>query len=285
MARLVEERSGDQPTAGSSQTTLVPLRAEGSRPPVFLVHAIGGSAVPYLPLAELLDPAQPVYAFEARGLHGPADRAGATIASLARDYLAELRGVQPHGPYRLGGWSVGGVIAQQIAGQLRAAGDQVALLALLDSVPGEPGDQVADPAGLLSWFARDLVNLRGQGLPGLNPELLRAVPATDQLPRAVDHLVEHGVIEGEDRAAIATRFEVFAELATAFLLHRPAAVDCPTELLVTADTAPLATSRWRAVGGQFNLHQVPGDHYSMLQQPQLNAVAAVLGRLLDQACR
>src|SRR6185437_93600 len=246
MARLIEEQGGDRATAGSSQTALVPLRAEGSRPPLFLVHAIGGSAVPYLPLVELLDPAQPVYAFEAPGLHGGANRVGATITSLARDYLGELRGVQPHGPYRLGGWSIGGVIAQQIAVELRAAGEQVALLALLDSIPGEPDDQVADPAVLLSWFAHDLANLRGPGLPELDPELLRTVPATEQLSRAVDHLVEHAIIDDADRAVIATRFEVFGELATAFQRHRPSAVDCPIELLGTAGTSPLAAARWRS---------------------------------------
>ncbi|HEX8766911.1 MAG TPA: amino acid adenylation domain-containing protein, partial [Jatrophihabitans sp.] len=176
MVALVDERAAARPSAAAAQSSLLPLRTGGSRPPVFLVHAIGGSAVPYLPLVGLLDPAQPVYAFEAPGLHEQPAQPGSTLANLASGYLEELRRVQPRGPYRLGGWSVGGLIAQQLAVDLRAAGEEVALLALLDAVPSEPGSQVPDHAGLLSWFAHDLVGIQGRELPDLDPELLRGVP-------------------------------------------------------------------------------------------------------------
>ncbi|HEX8094661.1 alpha/beta fold hydrolase, partial [Jatrophihabitans sp.] len=284
MAALVDDLASDSsPVPRAAQTALLPLRTGGSRPPVFLVHAIGGSAVPYLPLVELLDPAQPVYAFEAPGLHGRPARPDGTIASIATDYLGELRRAQPHGPYRLAGWSVGGIIAQQLAVDLRSAGEDVALLALLDAVPSEAGTQVPDHAGLLSWFAHDLAGIRGLAVADLDPELLRSAPPAEQLRRVLEHLVAHGILDSRDRAAITTRFEVFTELATAFLRHRPAALDCPTELLVAAGTAIDPVPRWRAVGGQLRVHRVAGDHYTILQPSHLRSVAVVLGELLDRS--
>jgi thioesterase domain-containing protein/aryl carrier-like protein len=284
MAALVDEHGTDQKAAGgAARSALLPLRSGGSRPPVFLVHAIGGSAVAYLPLVELLDPQQPVYAFEAPGLHGRPERRGSTIESIAADYLEELRTVQPSGPYRLGGWSVGGMIAQQMAATLREVGEDVALLALLDAVPSDIDAAVPDHAGLIWWFVHDLASLRGLHLPDLDPELLRDVAEEEQLDRAMDHLQAHAIIDSADRAVLASRFEVFSALATAFLRHRPVPLDRPIELLAAADSAIDPVPRWQAVGGPLTVHPVPGNHYTMLQPPQVATVAAVLGRLLDRS--
>jgi thioesterase domain-containing protein len=226
-----------------------------------------------------------VYAFEAPGLHEPDGRLGrrsSTIAGLAADYLTELRAVQPSGPYRLAGWSLGGMVAQQMAVALRSAGDEVALLALLDAVPGDVGAQVPDQAGLIWWFAHDLTSIGGRQL-SLDQELLRALPAAEQLPRALDHLVAHGVVDQADRGTIATRFAVFTDLVTAFLNHRPAPLDRPTELLAAADGAVDPVPRWQAVGGELRVHRVAGDHYTMLQPPRLQPLAALLSQLLELA--
>ena len=283
MANLIDERAADRsPAPVTGQSTPLPLRTGGCRPPLFLVHAIGGSAASYLPLVELLDPAQPVYAFEASDVP-----AGSTIRSIAAEYLTELRAVQPHGPYRLAGWSVGGVIAQQLAVDLRSAGADVGLLALLDAVPSEPDTPLPDHAGLLGWFVHDLVGIRGGHGPVLDPRRLRDIPKPEQLPWALGQLVAQRIIDEADRASVATRFQVFGELARAFLRHRPDPLDCPAELLVAADGAVDPIGRWQAVGGPLITHRVPGDHYTMLQPPHLNLVAAVLNQLLlrshDQA--
>lgn len=280
IAALVDERVADRSAPEIARTALLPLRLGGTRPPLFLVHAIGGSAASYLPLVDLLDPTQPIYAFEASSV-----RPGSTVASIAAEYLTELRAVQPHGPYRLAGWSVGGVVAQQLAVQLRAAGEEVGLLALLDSMPSPPNIPVPDHARMLNWFLHDLLSIRG--LPGLDPQLLQSLPESEQLPCALTQLVTQRVIEEADQEFVATRFEVFTELARAFLRHRPTPLDCPIELLVAADGAVDPVPRWQAVGGPLITHHLPGDHYTMLQSPHLDLVAAVLNQLLlrshDQA--
>jgi amino acid adenylation domain-containing protein len=104
---------------------------EGEKAPFFCVHAVAGTVLCYQQLALLIGQGRPVYALQA-----PDPIVGAhpgTVDGLAERYVAAIRGVRPHGPYHLGGWSMGGVIAYEMAQQLHAAGEPVARLALIDS--------------------------------------------------------------------------------------------------------------------------------------------------------
>jgi amino acid adenylation domain-containing protein len=117
-----------------SWSSLVPLQPRGSKPPFFCVHAVGGNVLEYYDLARYLSPDQPFYGLQAVGLDG--QQAPLTsIEQLAAHYLQELRRVQPTGPYYLGGRSFGGVVAYEMAQQLHHQGEEVALVALLDTDP------------------------------------------------------------------------------------------------------------------------------------------------------
>ncbi len=298
VAALVDERLGRaaEPVTGAAPDgpQLVPLRTGDGRPPLFLVHAIGGSAAPYLPLVQELDAEQPVYAFEAAGLSGSGRPAG-SIEELAAEYLAMARTVQPAGPYRLAGWSVGGVIAQQVATLLRSAGEQVALLALFDSVPAEP-DEPPELAELLDWFAHDLAGLRGSGpLPPADQPVASdtdplaadadpAAPDADPVSLMLDRLERAGLTDAALRSQMRDRFEVFAALAGSFLRHRPQPVDVPIDLLVADDSPADPIAEWKPYGiAGLREHPVTGSHYTMLQPPHLSACAAVLNELLEQS--
>ena len=118
---------------------LVPVQAgDTGRRPFFLVAGGWGGEIEFLvyrQFAQHLDPAQPFWGFKARGA-GTHDEPHATVAEMAADYVREMRAIQPHGPYLLGGECVGGICAYEIACQLHEAGETVALLVLLDtSVP------------------------------------------------------------------------------------------------------------------------------------------------------
>src|SRR6185437_14109093 len=115
-----------------SWNSLVPLRGSGSKPPLFLVHAHGGNVLEYHALAKRLDADQPVYALQARGLDGTVSL-GLTLEKMASDYLAEIRTLQPQGPYFLAGFCFGGIVALEIARQLQQAGEEVGLLVLIQS--------------------------------------------------------------------------------------------------------------------------------------------------------
>ena len=114
-------------------SSLVPIQTEGARPPFFCVHAVGGNVLEYYNLALNLGKDQPFYALQSRGLNGEAPHS--TIEDMAAHYLKEIRQLQPEGPYFIGGRSLGGMIAYEMACQLRDGGEEVALVALLDSYP------------------------------------------------------------------------------------------------------------------------------------------------------
>ena len=118
---------------------LVAIKPEGSRTPLFCMHAAGGNVLFYRDLANGLDADQPVYGLQARGVADKSETAHDNVQEMATEYLKEIRSVQPVGPYQVCGSSFGGLIAFEIACQLAANGEAVSLLALFDTyAPGYP---------------------------------------------------------------------------------------------------------------------------------------------------
>ena len=123
--------ASQQQRSGSS---LVPIQPLGAQPPLFLIHPVGGNVLCYRLLAEALKPDQPVYGLQSPGVDGEAvPESGWTIEELAERYIDAIRSAQPHGPYALGGWSMGGVIAYEVAQRLRAAGETIRSLTVIDA--------------------------------------------------------------------------------------------------------------------------------------------------------
>ncbi|WP_439117520.1 alpha/beta fold hydrolase [Nocardia nova] len=141
LARRADEATG----GGSGLDVLLPLRAHGTKPALFAVHPAGGLAWFYGGLLEYLDSDRPVY-----GLQDPhvvaSEPPAESVEELADRYVAEIRRVQPNGPYHLLGWSLGGQIAHAMAARLRCAGEPVGMLAVLDSALAVPQEQIALPA-------------------------------------------------------------------------------------------------------------------------------------------
>jgi amino acid adenylation domain-containing protein len=118
----------------STLGVLLRLRAGQSRAPLFCMHPAAGISWVYGGLLRYLGPSTPVYGLQARGLEQPT-LLPKTVDEMAADYLAELRTIQPTGPYHLLGWSFGGVVAHVVATRLQAEGEEVALLAMMDAYP------------------------------------------------------------------------------------------------------------------------------------------------------
>ena len=113
---------------------VVPLQPDGMQIPLFCVHPMGGSSLCFIDLARALGSDQPVYGLQPRGFEDdrpPIHR----LEDMAAAYVEEIRMVQPTGPSQLAGWSLGGIIAFEMARQLAAMGERINLLAVLDSVP------------------------------------------------------------------------------------------------------------------------------------------------------
>ncbi|MFH8626591.1 amino acid adenylation domain-containing protein [Streptomyces vietnamensis] len=138
--------AGDDGAAGGRRATrgLLPLRTRGTEAPVFFLHPGGGFSWCYAGLVRHLGPDVPVYGIQASGLDGSGGLP-VSMDEMTEDYLARIRSVQPHGPYRLAGWSFGGLAAHALATRLRAEGERIGLLALLDAYPPGENAVTADP--------------------------------------------------------------------------------------------------------------------------------------------
>jgi phthiocerol/phenolphthiocerol synthesis type-I polyketide synthase E len=163
LARIL--RRDDSPTGWSS---LVAIQPSGSRPPFFCIHGAGGTVLIYRELAERLGPNQPFYGLQAIGLDAnspPLTR----IEDMAALYTKEIRRKQPHGPYYLGGYCMGGTVAFEVAQQIRAQGEQVALLALFDTMdwsrvpPASIWDKSYHAVERLAFHAANFSRLDRQG--------------------------------------------------------------------------------------------------------------------------
>ncbi|MDC0770923.1 amino acid adenylation domain-containing protein [Streptomyces sp. HD] len=245
-------------TAGGDLNVLLPLRPEGSRPPLFCVHPGMGLSWGYAALLPYLPGDVPVYGIQARGLARPEALPG-SIEEMAADYADEIRAAQPSGPYHLLGWSIGGTLAQAVAARLEELGEQVALLALLDAYPsssaqsrmrgeeGGPADGYAvlrqDEGGIADLYRS--TGLSEQSLANLEKVLRNMAGFTpDHTPRTFD---------GDLLLFVATE-------------DRPA--ELPAKDAVTA---------WRPhIGGRIESHEIAVSHYDMLQPGPLAQIMRIV---------
>jgi amino acid adenylation domain-containing protein len=268
---------------GGGRSPLVPLQA-GEGNPLFLVHPVGGNLLCYLSLIRRLAP-RPVAGFQAPGL----EEEGAspdTIEELAACYLRELRAMQPRGPYHLAGWSLGGLIALEMARVLLAEGDAVALLALIDSRPPASGElEDLDAAALAAYVGSDLAALLGRELP-LSPAEIRLHPGVDPLRHVLDRARDQGLLPEEiGRERIERLARVYRANLRAARQYRPRPFPGSATVFHASpagDLSPAQCDAWREIlaGGCESL-ALTGDHYSILQEPQVGVLAHHLRERLE----
>ncbi|WP_261703175.1 amino acid adenylation domain-containing protein [Streptomyces rhizosphaerihabitans] len=142
------ERAGVDSGADALEVVL-PLRTGGDLPPLFCIHPGGGLAWSYSSFMKYVPPGMPFYGIQARGLLHPDDMP-ATVEEMAAAYVAEIRRIQPEGPYHLLGWSFGGIVAFDMATRLQADGAEIGLLAMLDCYPGVPDHYRVDEQNMVA---------------------------------------------------------------------------------------------------------------------------------------
>ncbi|MFW6168862.1 MAG: non-ribosomal peptide synthetase [Planctomycetota bacterium] len=259
---------------------IVPIQPHGENTPLIMVHPPGGIVVCYQPLAHCLGDEQPLYGVRARGLHGESDLP-TDLVTMASEYVQAIRSVSPTGPYCLGGWSLGGVVAYEMAQQILRQGDSVRMLLLLDTtIPQGPANQ--------QYCAEETNTGLEYGLDITLEELAELGP-DQQLPYLWDHARKLGVID--ETAPESLVQQVLDDLKKLFHLHfqlageyriepypgritlmRPS--DAPVEIHTTPDRG------WRKLARQVDVHFVPGQHHSMVKEPHVNVLARELSQCL-----
>jgi acyl-CoA synthetase (AMP-forming)/AMP-acid ligase II/thioesterase domain-containing protein/acyl carrier protein len=281
VAKMAERIEAEVPSS-----CIVPIQTKGKHPPFFCVHDGNGQVLNYRDLSRFLGDVQPFYGIQCRGLDGE-EEPFTRIEEMAEYYVREIKKLQPEGPYYIGGYSFGGRVAYVMAQHMRAAGDDVALLALFDtySAYGQQMVRTRDwfthhlqriktvpPARLPAYLWLRVQNLakmiymrlrlksystawrfyRSQGKP-LPRILRRPVPANDMIRRS----------------------------------YRPQPYDGNATLFkaeLYAWTHPIQHEGWKKlIRGKLDIRPVPGQHYEIMNQPHVRTVAAELADALDKA--
>ncbi|NRD68585.1 non-ribosomal peptide synthetase, partial [Corallococcus exiguus] len=271
---------------------LVPLeKGDAGLRPLFLVHPGGGNVLAYPELARLLGPHQPVFGLQARGLQA-GHAVVETVEEMATLYVAAIRAEQPEGPYRLAGWSLGGVIAFEMARQLRAQGQTVGLLALLDAyVPGvgaPPGDvPKKDPdASTRVAFALTVAQAFSLTLP-VPDEALERMDDEAMLGTLLAMGVQAGLLEeATGREQLRALFRVYQANLRAMDRYVPGPYDGPALLLAATEGTPTpGVPRHRGwepfVRGGLDVRDIPGGHHQLMQEPYVRHVATLLREALE----
>ncbi|HEX4496802.1 MAG TPA: thioesterase domain-containing protein, partial [Thermoanaerobaculia bacterium] len=295
--------SGRVVAPADAWSPLVPIQPRGERAPLFCVHPLGGDVLCYYQLARQLGAAQPVYGLQGRPLDGQTGRNAVrkvTIETTAAECLAAVRNQQPAGPYLLAGWSFGATVAFEMARQLTQAGEEVALLALLDQ-PVSPGDEAAevDTASVIAEILSQRARGEGRRLD-LDADALRGLPLDAQLARGLELLGGPEALgPGFDLPLLRNLALGYSARATAIERYRPSTYPGRITLLraKSLDAAALRTLSprerqifedpalgWGAVAADgVEIHSVPGNHQTIVEAPHVKTLAEVLGGCIERA--
>ncbi|HST23392.1 MAG TPA: thioesterase domain-containing protein, partial [Blastocatellia bacterium] len=264
-----------------SQSCLVTIESRGIKRPFFCVHHAGGNVFGYVALSRNLGADQPFYGLQSKGMDG-ASAFLDTIEDMAAYYIEQLRTLQPTGPYLLGGFSLGGVIAFEMAQQLRDQGQKVALLALLDT--GAPGlekiDEDQSDAALLAGFAFILA-------PSI--EYLSQLGPDEQLAYILEEAKRANLVPPDFGLSDARHlFEVFKANVRASQTYRPGVYSDRITLFRATEQfredSQDSTLGWGELTSEgVEIIDLPGDHYSILRKPFVHTLAEKLRESIDRA--
>ncbi|MFJ4620910.1 SDR family NAD(P)-dependent oxidoreductase [Streptomyces sp. NPDC088812] len=263
------------------------LADHGREPALFLFHPAGGPTAVYRPLADRIGGAANCYGLERLD-------AVDTVEAKAAVYVAEIRRLRPHGPYRLGGWSFGGCLAYEVARQLTAAGAEVDLLFLIDAILPLPTDDVGRARlTRVARFAEHIEHTYGVPLgldvPHLGKGNGRGTDL-DLFDQVIARIRER--VPQLGRAALHHQYTSYldARIAEAY---RPQPYGGPVLLFRAAEPHPLTTSLdprylrtdtalgWDALCPALDVVPVPGDHISVIDPPHIDVVAHRLLKELE----
>jgi amino acid adenylation domain-containing protein len=287
LARLLRR---DAAPAGWS--SLAPLRPHGSKAPFYCVHGAGGNVLNFRSLGPHLHPEQPFYTLQAQGLDGE-QALHSRIEEMAAHYLREIRTVQPAGPYSLGGYCAGGLVAWEMARQLRADGQEVAFLALLDTMAPEHQSSFGY---WKNWYLRrgrmHLANLSRQAPSRMLRYVLGRLRTVGWRIGSFTRTRKwQSTYLAHQRAGqpLSPELRDHMEMAKfATQRYKPAVAETPVTLFVARergvdiDADPLFGWGGLARRG-LTIIETPGDHHTIFDEPHVQTLAARLQECLDAA--
>jgi amino acid adenylation domain-containing protein len=270
----------------STFSSLVEIQSGNSTPPFFCVHPSGGNVLCYAALAHHLGPQQTFYGLQSWALSG-VNFPHTTMEDMATHYLNEIKTVQPRGPYFLGGWSMGGVVAFEIAQQIQMQGEQVGLLALLDSRAPAPEISEIDELLLMQSFAQDL-GLDLKSMSFSESELDRLGP-DEQLSYLFACARASNILPPDlELDQLQRLYRLFKINLGAMLRYMPQSKQDRITLLRTEEYSTangnVGAAGWESFATEgVEVYVVEGNHFNMVREPFVKSLANQLRACLDAA--
>jgi acetoacetyl-CoA synthetase len=259
---------------------LVLLKDGGDQPPLFVTHGLGGSVIDFFQVVKRIRTSHSIQGMQAKGIDGaeePFDR----IEDMAAFYLDAIRQVQPHGPYLLAGYSLGGLVTFEMAQQLMAVGEKVALLAMLDSYPDIRYLSLAQRARLVTRLAcrRATSTMKLPAADALSlvirPSRRRSGAPKLSYKPPVDVSLSPAVQRARQCAYLALgRYEPRFYAGKIKFVRAEIPTDFPAD----------AAAVWRHLASKFEVETVPGDHLGIMST-HYEELASVLSRYVAEALR
>ncbi len=249
LAGLVSsDRTVEAAKSDTSSGSLVAIKPHGSKKPLFCIHSSSGSADSFIQLSRYIDSDQPLYGLQSREFERE-QKTIPTIEDMAAHYIEAIRNVHPTGPYHLCGWSMGGIVAYEMARQLKSSGQQVELLALLDIMADDREKQLEALSAQIK-----------------TTELLAEMLAADRASTVIS------VNQSNVQAMLNYSLQTYSGKIT--LLK---AIDQPSSIY----SNPYFGWDKYVIGG-VEVHEIPGDHFSMMATPNVMVLAEKLNYCLGK---
>ncbi|MDB6131737.1 MAG: non-ribosomal peptide synthetase [Verrucomicrobiales bacterium] len=283
ISRKIEEVS--RPEEWSS---LVPLQTLGTKKPLFLIHTTPGDVLGYGNLVYHLGTEQPCYGLQSLGFKD-SSLAHTNVPEMARYYIQQIQTVQPHGPYFLGGWCYGGILAVEMAQQLARMGEKTALLALIETPAPSPGYSNIRYALRRFQCLFSMSPLQWKRYVVAKVNYYRGVRLADEM-----RFKRASLEEIEDPVKVAERNKFLDNLEHIYhtnlnaldgyeshkyagkIILFNAAIQDPAVI-------PDPNYGWKSLVKQIERHIVPGDHDTILMEPNVKLLAKQLERCLEEA--
>jgi amino acid adenylation domain-containing protein len=253
---------------------VVELKA-GSGVPIYLVHAIDGHLFSYLPLAKATKAPSPIYGIRAKGrVHS--EVAHRTVSGMAREYVKVILSHNHDGPINLVGWSFGGVVAYEMARRFSAMGRTPNFVGLIDTY--HPSQTRTDPLGMDSWRRSYAEKFSGEG----------------KRKHALEHPEARWTNGDCDVAVVETEldriYQLYRAHHQAVKAYRPEPYDGALNFFEAWEPdesgSPPAGHIWRQLAPRgFNYYKCPGDHHSIMRDPNIATITAVIDRLVEREVR
>ena len=243
-------------------SSLVPIQPAGSQPPFFCAHGVGGNVLGFHELARRMAPDYPFYGLQSRGLNGQHPR-HASVEEMASHYIEEIRSVQAHGPYMVGGFSFGGLVAYEMAQQFSQRGEETALLVLFDTYPGDLKPNAGSVMRTIfqpswqHWFHH---------LPKAAEKKIRRTLRSFRVPQVLKD------VRDCNRAA-AARYILRPYPGKATLIRATQKVNHSLD----------PGAAWSRLVGSLEIVEIASDHYEILLEPEVNRLAERLKSCINQA--